>query len=68
VWLESDQVLQEIVMTNLSVLENAGILRTGFRDRFLGAEFKKHPGYYGTLLWVLTCLGLWLEEQRIDIR
>ena len=52
---------------NLSVLEDAGILRRDFRGEFLSAKFQEHPGYYGTLLWVLTCLGMWLEQQRVSI-
>ncbi len=68
VWLETDPMLQEIVTTNLKVLEDAGILRRGFRDRFLGSEFQEHPGYYGTLLWVLTCLGLWLHQQKVSLQ
>ena len=67
VWLQTDPKLQELVAANLSVLEDAGILRRDFRGEFLSAKFQEHPGYYGTLLWVLTCLGMWLEQQRVSI-
>jgi asparagine synthase (glutamine-hydrolysing) len=68
VWLQTDPKLQELVAANLSVLEDAGILRRDFRGAFLSAKFQEHPGYYGTLVWVLTCLGLWLRQQNVGLR
>jgi len=67
VWLETDPKLQELAAANLSILEDAGILRRDFRAEFLTAKFQEHPGYYGTLLWVLICLGMWLTQQRVSI-
>ena len=66
-WLASDPLLKEFAHHHLEYLEQNGILRTGFRDSFLGAGLAAHPGYYGVLVYILVALGLWMQRAQADL-
>jgi len=72
-WLRTHKPLEDIVMGALESLRGRGIVRAQFIDGLLGRHLVEHPGYYGTMAWVLTMLELWFQNhcrsfQAIDGR
>lgn len=63
VWLEKHQPLQELAYDSLSSLRGRGIVRAEFIDDLLGKHLKEHPGYHGTMVWVLMMLEQWFRQR-----
>lgn len=63
VWLEKHQPLQELAYDSLSGLRGRGIVRAEFIDELLGRHLKEHPGYHGTMVWVLMMLEQWFRQR-----
>ena len=63
-WLLTHRPLYDLAYDSLSALAGRGIVRPAF----IRAVFEKHlqqsPAYYGTMIWLLLILELWLREQR----
>jgi len=36
-----------------------------FIDELLTTRLREHPAYFGTMVWVLMMLGLWLESRKL---
>ena len=62
-WLRSHRPLQEIVADHLSGLRKRGFVRNDFIDQLLGQHLAQHPGYYGTMAWVLMMLESWFRNH-----
>ena len=60
-WLQSHRPLRELVWDSLAKLRNRGFIRSDFVDQLIGKHLGEHPGYYGTMAWVLMMLELWFE-------
>jgi asparagine synthase (glutamine-hydrolysing) len=48
----------------LEALADRGIIRRAFLDELNAAVRSGHAGFYGTMVWVLMMLELWLEASH----
>ena len=62
-WLLAQPRLAAKVADALGSLESRGLLRKGFLAEVTGAMRSGHAGYYGTIIWVLMTLELWMRAQ-----
>lgn len=62
-WLASHAPLRDFAGTTLESLKQRGIFRREFIDELLSTYLPRHPGYYGTLVWVLMMLELWFQKH-----
>ncbi|GAB3289961.1 asparagine synthetase B family protein [Parahaliea aestuarii] len=63
VWMRDHKPLQELVYGSISRLAERDIFRPEFLSRSVALHREGHAAYYGELLWVLTCLELWLGAR-----
>jgi asparagine synthase (glutamine-hydrolysing) len=63
-WLVGDRGLMNLASEAVDALCPHGIVRPAFVDDLRGRLLAEHPAYYGTMLWVLMMLGLWLDAKR----
>jgi asparagine synthase (glutamine-hydrolysing) len=63
-WLRDHAPLRELAGDTLATLRGRHIFRSDLLDRLLTHQLHDHPGYYGTLAWVLMMLELWLQKPR----
>lgn len=61
VWLRDYAPLRELAGDSLASLRGRGIFRDQLFDTLLTNRLRDHPGYYGTLVWVLMMLELWFQ-------
>ena len=66
-WLMNHAGLRAFAADELRWLEQLGVLRRGFRAELLGRQVDEHPTYFGTLVWVLLTLALWLRQTRVSL-
>ncbi len=66
VWLQESSELKDFANTYLLVLESRGILKPGFRDKFLSGTLNTHPAYFGVLAWILMVLGIWFRNRETN--
>jgi asparagine synthase (glutamine-hydrolysing) len=64
-WLIEHQGLRDLARTSLDALHGRSIVRPEFVDQISGETLREHPAYYGTMVWVLMMLSLWLESRRL---
>lgn len=64
-WLVSHAPLFELAADSIGPLRRRGIIQPRLIDELLGSKMREHPAYYGTMLWVLMMLGLWLESRQL---
>ena len=48
---------------HLLALRRRNIIRGDFIDRLLDEHLASHPGYFGTMVWILLMLELWFERH-----
>ena len=65
VWLAETDSLNRLAREALDGLVQRRILREGFAQQLLKRELPRHPGYYGTFVWVLMMLGQWLDAHDV---
>jgi asparagine synthase (glutamine-hydrolysing) len=63
-WIQSHGPLRQIALDSLADLKNRGLVRPHFIDQLTAVHIKNHPGYYGTMVWVLMMLEQWLKPRR----
>lgn len=63
VWLRSSPQLQELMRASMERFRQRGYLRPGFVDRMVREHEASHAGFYGSMLWTLMMLELWLEAH-----
>jgi asparagine synthase (glutamine-hydrolysing) len=61
-WLQSHSPLRELAADSLSSLAHRGIVRPAFMQRLVTEHLPEHPGYYGTMIWILMMLELWFRR------
>src|SRR6266513_4145905 len=61
-WIQSHGPLRQIALDSLADLKKRGIVRPHFIDELIAVYLKSHPGYYGTMVWVLMMLDQWLRQ------
>jgi asparagine synthase (glutamine-hydrolysing) len=67
VWLRSNQNLRQLAGDSLVGLRKRRIVQVDLLDQLMSAKLTEHAGYYGTMVWILMTLELWLgriEESR----
>ena len=64
-WLVSHPPLNDLARAGIDLLRHRGIVRPGFIDELLTARLREHPAYFGTMVWVLMMLGLWLDSRKL---
>ena len=64
-WLQHDRALREIACDSLSDIKRRGIVRPEFVDDLLGTHLPSHPGFYGTMVWLLIMLEQW-HKYHVD--
>jgi asparagine synthase (glutamine-hydrolysing) len=65
VWLRRDPALHELAGDTLAALRRRHIVKDTLIDDLLSAKLGEHAGYYGTLVWVLMTLEMWLERPPL---
>jgi asparagine synthase (glutamine-hydrolysing) len=64
VWMAEDRALAELANDALSSFRNRRIVEPAFIDRLLDRHAADHATYFGTFVWVLMMLELWLAKRR----
>lgn len=65
VWLMQHRPLLELASSAIDSLRPRGIVRPAFIDDLRQRLLPAHPAYYGTMMWVLMMLALWLDARRL---
>ncbi len=63
-WLVGHRPLFDLAAEAVHSLRAMGLLQPQFTDELLGPRLREHPKYFGTMVWVLMMLGLWLQARR----
>ena len=62
-WLHGYGPLKAYARDALNNLKTRGIVRSEFLDDLFERYLPQHPGYYGTMVWVLMMLELWFQRD-----
>jgi hypothetical protein len=63
VWLRDFAPLNQLAGDSLASLRQRNIFRGDLLDGLTSRQLREHPGYYGTLTWVLMMLELWFQNH-----
>lgn len=63
-WMSRDPQLRALAQQSLQGLVDRGIIQSAFIAQLLEKDLNEHPGYYGTMVWVLMMLEQWLRGQE----
>ena len=63
-WLQQHRALKELAFDSLTDLKARRIVRPDFIDDLLARRLAEHPGYHGTMVWVLMMLEQWFQQRR----
>lgn len=63
VWLKKDDRLQNAVYDALTNLKTRRMFHDAFIDDLIEKHRSDHAAYYGTFVWVLAVLELWLDAH-----
>ena len=64
-WLIGHQPLRDLAIASIGTLRHRGIVQPRFFDELVDRKLGEHPAYFGTMVWVLMMLGLWLESRKL---
>ncbi len=64
-WLLTHERLRALADDALRSLAARGVIREAFLRQLLGQLASGHAGYYGTMVWVLMILELWLQASPL---
>lgn len=64
-WLTSHAPLRALARDGMDIVRQRRIVDAHFVDELDRRLLDQHPAYYGTLIWVLMMLGLWLDSRRL---
>ena len=62
-WLRNSPRLQEMVYSNLRHHAARGYFRPDYVDRLIKSHQTDHAGFYGSMIWTILLLELWLQEH-----
>jgi asparagine synthase (glutamine-hydrolysing) len=65
VWVVSHAGLRQLAFDSLGDLRKRDLVKPAFLDRLRDEYLAQHPGYYGTMVWILMMLEQWFK-QHID--
>jgi asparagine synthase (glutamine-hydrolysing) len=63
VWLMGHPPLLDMAVAAIERLQPRGIVRREFVAELLSRRLREHAAYYGTMVWLLMMLGLWLDSH-----
>jgi asparagine synthase (glutamine-hydrolysing) len=64
-WLMQHRRLKELAFDSLTALKTRRIVRPSFIDDLQQRHLAQHPGYHGTMVWVLMMLEQWHQQRRL---
>ena len=64
-WLVGHKPLRDLAGDSIALLEQRRIVQPRFIDELLGARLREHSAYFGTMVWTLMMLGIWLDSRRL---
>jgi asparagine synthase (glutamine-hydrolysing) len=64
-WLVGHKPLADLANDSIGLLRDRGIVQARLIDELFSTRLREHPGYFGTMIWILMMLGLWLDSRRI---
>jgi asparagine synthase (glutamine-hydrolysing) len=64
-WIVGHGPLHKLAVDSIALLRGRGIVRSEFVDDLFKHRLKEHAGYFGTMVWILMMLGLWLDSRRL---
>ncbi len=64
-WLIGHKPLFDLATDSIEVLRARGIVQPRFIDELVTTRLREHPPYFGTMVWVLMMLGLWLDSRKL---
>jgi asparagine synthase (glutamine-hydrolysing) len=64
-WLRVSPPLQELAYDSLRALKTRGYLRPEYIDRLIGEHQTDHAGFYGSMIWTLVMLEIWLKAHTV---
>lgn len=66
-WLRESPELRGLVFDALSDLKKRSLFEDKFLDDLITSHERGHAGYYGSMIWLLCILELWLVEHRVSL-
>jgi len=64
-WLTAHAPLRQLAIDSIATLRDRGIVQPRFIDELLSQRLREHAAYFGTMVWVLMMLGLWLDSRKL---
>ncbi len=64
-WLIGHKPLSDLAGDSIALLRRRGIVQPRFIDELLTTRLREHPAYFGTMVWVLMMLALWLDSRKL---
>lgn len=64
-WLTGHKPLTDLAGDSIALLRQRGIVEPRFIDELLTKKVHEHPAYYGTMVWILMMLGIWLDSRKL---
>jgi asparagine synthase (glutamine-hydrolysing) len=62
-WLRNSSRLKELVYDSLRRHVSRGYFRADYIDQLIKSHQADHAGFYGTMIWKIILLELWLQEH-----
>lgn len=62
-WLNNEASLRALAADALNGVKRRGIVRNDFVDQLLTVHLPSHPGFYGTMVWLLMMLEFWYRHH-----
>ena len=64
-WLVGHRPLYDLAVDSIALVGDRGIVDKRFVDELLHRRLREHPAYFGTMVWLLMMLGIWLDSRRL---
>ena len=62
-WVLKNRVLREITYDSLSDISKRRIVQPAFIEQLMDRYLPEHPGFYGSLAWILVMLEQWYRQH-----
>ncbi len=64
-WITGHPPLRALAADSIELLRRRGVVRPEFIDELMSDRLREHAAYFGTMVWVLMMLGIWLDSRRL---
>ncbi len=64
-WLTQHKPLYELAGDSIARIRQRGIVQPQFIDDLFNRKLHEHAAYYGTMVWLLMMLSLWLDSRKL---